>query len=74
MSNRVKSLQKVSKALGISIYLTMKIRNYIADSIRREYRDWGISNYAIFGENGYSIKRFNEVLKGNDYANTNNKG
>jgi hypothetical protein len=73
MSKRVKSLQKVSKALGTSMYLTRKIRDYIADSIRREYRDWDIPNYAIFGENGYSIKRFNEVLKENDYVNTNNK-
>ena len=63
MSKRVKSLQKVSKALGISIYLTRKIRDDIADSIRREYRDWGIPNYVIFGENGYSIERFNEMQK-----------
>jgi len=60
---RVKSLQRVSEVLGISIHWTYKIRDYIADDVRREYRDWGIPNQMIFGENGYSINRFKEAKK-----------
>ncbi len=60
---RVKSLQRVSEVLGISIHWTYKIRDYIADDMRREYRDWGIPNQMIFGENGYSINRFKEAEK-----------
>jgi len=58
---RVKSLQKVSEELGISIYWAYKIRDYIADDVRREHRDWGIPNQMIFGKNGYIINRFKDA-------------
>lgn len=60
---RVRTLAEVGDMLGINRYLTIKIRNYIADGVRREYRDWGIPNHMIFGGNGYSISRFKKAQK-----------
>ena len=57
-----KTLKKLSQILGVSYYRILKIRDSIADSIRRDYKDWGIPNKMIFGEKGYLVKRFKEYL------------
>ena len=61
MKNRAKTLKEISEQLNISLYMVYKIRNIIADNIRRQYNDWLIPNYMIFGGNGYSIKQFGEM-------------